>query len=139
MNQNGRIKKIDGNTAIVSIKRQSMCGDNCKGCSSACNVPEMDIRADIIPNIEIGDEVEISSEDISVLKYSFILYGVPLIIMVVVIFLVSFLIKGENGQVYAALIGLLSLIISFFILKKYDKLESSKKSFKYIILRKLED
>lgn len=139
MTQKGRIKKINGSTAIVSIRRISMCGDNCKGCSSACDVPEMDIKADIIPNIEIGDEVEISSEDINVLKYSFILYGVPLIVMVAVIFLVSFLIKGESGQIYAALIGLLSLIISFFILKKYDKIESSRKNFKYTILRKLED
>lgn len=139
MIQNGRIKEINGNNAIVSIKRRSMCGDNCKGCSSACNVPEMDVKADIIPNIEIGDEVEISSEDISVVKYSFVLYGLPLVIMVAVIFLVSSLIEGENGQIYGALIGLLSLIISFFILKKYDKLESSRKSFKYTILRKLED
>ena len=139
MIQNGRIKKINGDTSIVSIKRRSMCGDNCKGCNSACNVPEMDVKANVIPNIEVGDEVEISSEDISVVKYSFVLYGLPLVIMVAVIFLVSSLIEGEKGQIYAALIGLLSLVISFFILKKYDKLESSRKSFKYTILRKLED
>jgi sigma-E factor negative regulatory protein RseC len=139
MIQKGRIKKIDGDNAIVSIKRQSMCGENCKGCSSSCNVPEMDIRADAIPSIDVGDEVEISSEDISVLKYSFVLYGVPLLIMVIVIFLVSYLIKGEDGQIYAALIGLLSLIVSFFILKKYDKIESSKKNFKYTIIKKIED
>lgn len=139
MIQKGRIKKIDDDTAVVAIRRQSMCGENCKGCSSACNVPEMDIKADAITNIEIGDEVEISSEDISVLKYSFVLYGVPLLIMVIVIFLVSSLIKGEDGQIYAALIGLLSLIASFFILKKYDKLESSKRNFKYTIIRKTED
>ncbi len=139
MTQKGRIKKISGNTATVSIRRVSMCGDNCKGCSSACKVPEMDIKADIIPNIEVGDEVEIVSEDINVLKYSFVLYGVPLLIMVAAIFIVSSLIKGEDGQIYAALIGLLSLIISFFILKKYDKVESSRKNFKYTIIRKLED
>ncbi len=139
MIQKGRIKKIDGDTAIVAIRRQSMCGENCKGCSSACNVPEMEIKADAIPNIEIGDEVEISFEDINVLKYSFVLYGLPLLIMIIVIFLVSYLIKGEDGQLYAALFGLLSLVLSFFILKRYDKVESSKRNFKYTIIRKIED
>ncbi len=138
MNQNGTVKNIEGKTAIISVRRKSMCGDNCKGCSAICNVPTMDIKADIIPDIAVGDEVEIFSEDVSVLKYSFILYGLPLAIMVAVMFLVNFLIKGEQGQIYAALLGLLSLILSFFILKKYDKIESSKKSFKYIILRKIE-
>lgn len=138
MNQNGTVKNIEGKTAIIAVRRKSMCGDNCKGCSAICNVPTMDVTADIIPDIEVGDEVEIFSEDISVLKYSFVLYGLPLAVMVAVMFLVSFLIKGEQGQIYAALLGLLSLILSFFILKKYDKIESSKKSFKYIILRKIE-
>lgn len=139
MTQNGKIIKINGKTATVSIKRISMCGDNCKGCSSACDVPNMNIEADIIPNIEIGDEVEISSEDLNILRYSFVLYGLPLAIMVIVILIANSLIKSEDGQVYAALFGLISLALSFFILKKYDKIESSRKSFKYIILRKIED
>ena len=91
MNQNGTVKNIEGKTAIISVRRKSMCGDNCKGCSAICNVPTMDIKADIIPDIAVGDEVEIFSEDVSVLKYSFILYGLPLAIMVAVMFLVNFL------------------------------------------------
>ena len=139
MNQIGTIKSINDKTAVVSVKRTSSCGESCAGCSVACKVPAIDIKADIIPDINVGDEVEIFSEDINVLKYSFILYGVPLVIMVAVIFLVSFLIKGEDGQLYGGLLGILSLILSFFILRKYDKIESSKKSFKYVILRKIEN
>ena len=137
MNQIGTIKSINDKTTIVSVRRTSSCGDNCAGCSAACKVPVIDVKADTIPDVNVGDEVEIYSEDINVLKYSFILYGVPLVIMVAVIFLVSFLIKGEDGQLYGGLLGIFSLILSFFILKKYDKIESSRKSFKYVILRKI--
>ena len=138
MNQIGIVKSINDKTAVVSVRRTSSCGDNCAGCSSSCQVPVIDVKADVIPDIKTGDEVEIFSEDINVLKYSFVLYGVPLVIMVAVIFLVSFLIKGEDGQLYGGLFGVLSLILSFFILRKYDKMETSKKSFKYVILRKVE-
>lgn len=138
MNQIGMVKSINDKTTVISVRRTSSCGDNCVGCSAACKVPTIEVKADTIPNIEIGDEVEIFSEDVNVLKYSFILYGVPLVIMVAVIFLVSFLIKGEDGQLYGALLGILSLILSFFILRKYDKIESTKKSFKYVILRKID-
>ena len=138
MNQIGTVKSINDKTTVVSVKRKSSCGDSCAGCSSACNVPVVEVKADTLPGISVGDEVEIFSEDVNVLKYSFVLYGVPLVIMVSVIFLVSFLIKGEDGQLYGGLLGILSLILSFFILKKYDKIESSKKSFKYVILRKID-
>ncbi len=138
MNQIGTVKSINDKTTIVSVRRASSCGDNCAGCSVACKVPIVEVKADTIPNIAVGDEVEIFSEDVNVLKYSFVLYGVPLAIMVAVIFLVSFLIKGEKGQLYAALLGILSLALSFFILRKYDRMETSKKSFKYVILRKID-
>ena len=137
MNQIGIVKSIDNKTTVVLVRRTSSCGDNCAGCSAACKVPVIDVKADTIPDIKVGDEVEIFSEDVNILKYSFVLYGVPLVIMVAVIFLVSFLIKGEDGQLYGGLFGILSLILSFFILRKYDKIESSKKSFKYVILRKI--
>lgn len=138
MNQIGTVKSINDKTTVVSVRRTSSCGDNCAGCSAACNVPSIEIKADTIPNIAVGDDVEVFSEDVNVLKYSFVLYGVPLVIMVAVIFLVSFLIKGEDGQLYGALLGILSLALSFFILRKYDKMETSKKSFKYVILRKVD-
>ena len=38
MDNVGRIEKIDGNKAVISVKRVSACGDSCKSCSSACKV-----------------------------------------------------------------------------------------------------
>ena len=74
MNQIGTIKSINDKTTIVSVRRKSSCGDSCASCSGACNVPYIDVKADTIPDIAIGDEVEIFSEDVNVLKYSFVLY-----------------------------------------------------------------
>lgn len=133
MEQIGVVKEIIGNQAIIQIKRKTSCGDSCEGCSAMCKVPKVEVKADLIDDLKIGDKVEVFSENVNILKYSLILYGVPLILMVTVIFVLSGIFKGDDGQIFAALGGLASLILSFFILKAYDKKESSKKCFKYYI------
>ncbi len=141
MNQTGIIKKINGKKAVVEVRRPSSCGDNCGSCSAMCKVPLIEVKAEISNNaVDVieGDNVELSSENISVLKYAFVLYGLPLVIMVGVIFLVSNLVEGETGQIFAALGGILSLILSFFILKKYDDVQSSKNEFNHIIIKKIQ-
>lgn len=138
MNQIGTVKSISGNIATITVKRKSSCGDNCAGCSAMCKVPSVEVKADVIPDLKVGDIVEISSEDVNVLKYSFVLYGVPLVVMLAVIFISYYLFKGENGQLYAALLGILSLVLSHFILKKYEKRETSVKNFNYTIVKKID-
>ncbi|QSX06425.1 SoxR reducing system RseC family protein [Sedimentibacter sp. zth1] len=139
MDQNGIVKQIKGNKAIVTIKRKTSCGESCDSCSAMCKVPSVNITADLIDGVKVGDTVEVFSEDINVLKYALVLYGLPLLLMVAVILMTNAIFKGENGQLYAGLCGIASLAVSFIILKIYDKKESSKKSFKYFIVKKVEE
>lgn len=134
----GKVISIKDDKAIVSIKRDTTCGENCAHCSGGCSVPYVNIEANNIEGINIGDTVEVTSDNINFLKYALILYGVPLVIMVTVIFVANAIFKGENGEIISCVLGLLSLALSFVILKIYDKKESNKKEFTYTIIKKVD-
>lgn len=135
MIQEGKVKSLIGNTAIVTVKRKSACGDGCSGCLATCKMPSVDLKIDAVEGLSVDDWVEITSEEVNVLKYCFILYGVPLIIMLAVILLASLIFKGDSAQLYSGLCGIASLGLSYFILKKYDEKEASKKNLKHKIVR----
>ena len=69
MDQVGKIEKIDGNKAIVSVKRVSACGDNCKSCGSSCNQKSITIETDITQDYQVGDYVEITTESEVLMKH----------------------------------------------------------------------
>lgn len=138
MNQVGKIEKIEGNRATVSVKRVSACGDNCKSCGSACNQPSVIFETDIAGEYEEGDYVEITTESDVVFKQIFMLYGIPFLIMMGTIGVVQLVLSGNpDKDIISALASVASLAVSFFILKAYDKTEMKKNTLKFTLGRKL--
>lgn len=137
MEQVGKIEKIEGNKATVSVKRVSACGDNCKGCSSACKQPSIIFETEVQDGYEIGDYVEITTENEVVFKQIAMLYGVPFLIMMATIGIVQLLLDSPNKDMISALASVASLVVSFFILKAYDKKEMKKNTLKFTLGRKL--
>jgi sigma-E factor negative regulatory protein RseC len=139
MEQVGKIEKIEGNMATISVKRISACGESCKGCSSACKQPTIYFETEISDNgYEVGDYVEIKTENEVMLKQIAFLYGVPFLMMMITIGAVQLLLwNSPNKDIISALASIASLIVSFFILKAYDKNEMKKNTLKFTIGRKL--
>ncbi len=138
MNQVGKIEKIEGSRATVSVKRVSACGDNCKSCGSACNQPSVIFETDIEGEYEEGDYVEITTESDVVFKQIFMLYGIPFLIMMGTIGVVQLALSGNpNKDIISAVASVASLAVSFFILKAYDKTEMKKNTLKFTLGRKL--
>lgn len=140
MDNVGKIEKIDGNKAVISVKRVSACGDNCKGCSSACKVNSVIVETDISDvneDINVGDYVEIKAENEVMLKHILVLYGLPLLLMVITVFIVQALLESPNKDIISAVASLFSLIVSFFLLKAYDKNEMKKNVLKFTVGKKL--
>nr|WP_312575874.1 SoxR reducing system RseC family protein [Sedimentibacter sp.] len=138
MEQVGKIQKIDGNIATILVKRVSMCGDNCKSCSSACKVNGIVIETEVTNDIKVGDYVEISTENEVMFKHILMLYGTPFVIMLGVIFAVMLLMQNNpNGDLISAISGIASLGISYFVLKNYDKKEMKNNAIKYTVAKKL--
>ena len=140
MDNIGRIEKIDGNKAVISVKRVSACGDSCKSCSSACKVNSVIVETDISEineDINVGDYVEIKAENEVMLKHILVLHGLPLLLMIITVFIVQMLLKSPNKDIISAVASLFSLIISFYLLKAYDKKEMKKNVLKFTVGKKL--
>lgn len=140
MDNVGKIERIDGDKAVISVKRVSACGDNCKSCSSICNVNSVIFEADISDindAIYEGDYVEITAESEVMLKHILVLYGLPLLLMLATVFLFQMFLSGPNKDIISAIASLFSLIISFYLLKAYDKREMEKNALNFTIGKKL--
>lgn len=117
MNQIGLVTKKDKNLVTVFVRRYSSCGENCAHCGNSCEVPGIDINIETDVPVEIGDYVELETENRTILKYSFLLYGIPMTLFVLGIVLGISLFQKE---VIGFLFGIGSLGISFFLLKWLD-------------------
>ena len=138
MDNVGKIEKIDGNKAVISVKRVSACGDSCKSCSSSCKVNSVIFETDIDDqDISVGDFVEIRAENEVMLKHIMVLYGLPLLMMIATVFVAQMILSGPNKDMISAVASLFSLIVSFFLLKAYDKTEMKKNVLKFTVGKKL--
>lgn len=137
MDQVGKIENINGNIATISVRRPTACGSNCKTCGSNCKQEVVVVKTEITSEYEIGDYVEISTENEVLLKHIVFLYGVPLAIMMATIGAVQLLLKSPNKDMISAFASLLSLVLSFYILKSYDKNQMQKNVLKFNVVKKL--
>lgn len=123
MYQLGYITEIKGNVAEVEVKRVSACGGNCSSCGGSCSAPSMKISIKNTLNAKKGDYVEISVKTNKIIFSAFIVYVIPLINMVIGIIAGTKIfsnISNTNGEMFGFLIGLIFLVLSFFILKRID-------------------
>lgn len=138
MEQVGKIQKINGDTATIVVKRVTACGDSCAHCSAACKQPGIEVETVVTPDMHVGDYVEITTENEVMFKHILMLYGMPLLLVIATIFVVYFSLGDTpNKDIISAFTGLFSLVISHFILKKYDKKEMTNRPIKYNVEKKL--
>lgn len=138
MDQIGFVEKIENNIATIMVRRASACGENCSSCSGTCNIEGIRIGTVVDENIKAGEYVEIQSETTNILKYAFIAYLIPLLIMISAITLSLKLLKfNALKEAIAVANGMISLLLSSFILRKIDASFEKSDDIKYIIKRKL--
>lgn len=138
MDQVGKIEKIEGNKATVSVKRVSACGTNCASCGASCEQKSVIFETEFSGDYEVGDYVEISTENDVMLKQILMLYGIPFVIMLATIGIVQLLIfNNPNKDLISAVASVVSLALAYFILKIYDKNEMKKNTLKFTFGRKL--
>lgn len=124
MEQIGFVRKVEKDNMELEVRRVSGCGNKCQECSSGCEVVPHII---VIPNnlnAKVGDFVEIHAEVSSLLKYTFIIYMVPFIFLIMGIVIGNLLFKSidiDRREMFSLLSGLIFMIISYFILRIIDK------------------
>ncbi|WP_026893952.1 SoxR reducing system RseC family protein [Clostridiisalibacter paucivorans] len=133
MDQIGHVISVDGRFAEVDVRRTSSCGENCAHCGGGCSVPSIRVNIENKLNASIGDYVEIEMEAKTILKGSMILYGIPLLLLVLGIVIGNSIFQGmgyDNYEVMGFGIGILSLAVSFTILRFIDKSIQKNQSLK---------
>ncbi len=123
MDKIGRVIATADGVAKVAVHRTSGCKGGCKTCSG-CDTPEMLVY---LPN-EIsampGDTVEIVANNYRVLKYTIILYSIPLLSFILGIALSIGWFQSrsiDNYELYGFLIGVLCFALSLLILRVIDR------------------
>ncbi|MGF7057320.1 SoxR reducing system RseC family protein [Brassicibacter mesophilus] len=137
MDQVGYITSINGNIAEISIKRSSSCGDKCGSCKGGCSVQGISVKSKNTLGAKVGDYVEIRTQTNIVLKSAFIVYILPLIMLIIGVFIgitVFEKLGFENYESLGFIVGLIFLSISYFVLKSIDKRIKNKNQINFEIV-----
>ncbi|MBQ9832750.1 MAG: SoxR reducing system RseC family protein [Clostridia bacterium] len=134
MRQTGKVISVsdDGKKAIVRFSRTDACG-KCHACFTLSST-EADIELENNIGAAAGDEVIIQLHSNSVLKASLIMYGVPLVAL-----LIGTAIGSLKSDMYAFLGGVLFACGAFFIIKAFEPKFERMNSFKPRIIEKKEN
>jgi len=141
MNEIGYVKGIEGDTAHVVFRRKSGCGDNCGSCAGGCSADLMTVDVKNILNASAGDMVEVSMEEKYFYKAMALVYGFPLLMLVVGVAAGnSFFTKAGmvSHELLGVVAGLLLMGVSYFILSRIDKNLSKNTNYTTIMIRIIE-
>lgn len=115
----GIVKIIEKGEVEIEFVRSSACG-SCGACMMAEDTSKMYIKVPYKKSVEVGDRVYIDINRNFYMLSSVLLYIVPLIIIMVVIFLGNSYIP-EDLQVITAVIAVVLAFGFYFLLKVFKK------------------
>lgn len=119
MESSGKVTSINGKKIKVKMFKESSCA-HCSGCGEASKLTR-EIELEYNPHkqkIEIGDIVTFELADSKMLKIGFLVYVLP-IIMMIFGFTVSTMLGNSERQ--SVLFSFLSLAITFLLIHLYDR------------------
>lgn len=132
MKQCGKITEVKEKTAKVLMQRHSSCG-SCNGCRMGKKDMKIEIEAINDINAQRGQWVEVDMEEQNVLAAAFIAYVIPLLALVFGVLATTIVLTNMgfrgNVEVYAALMGLVFMLISFVIIKSKENILRSSRKF----------
>ncbi|MDI6793830.1 MAG: SoxR reducing system RseC family protein [bacterium] len=116
MQEQGRIIKVEGNQARVTLEPKEACR-SCKLCQAG-RQGEMIIQVENSIGARVGDQVKLEIEVEEVLRSAFLLYGLPLLGLLIGFLGGGVVIGSEPGIIGGGLTG---LGLTFLGLHIYDK------------------
>lgn len=135
MEQLGKIVEIiDSNTVKLNMRKHTSC-KNCGACHIGSN-PDITIEAENTIHAKIGNVVEVSMRTQNVLSAAFIMYVIPLLILILGIAVGTMLFNFENGEIYSILLGFFFLAISYLVIRQNEY--KFNKKYKAVITKIIE-
>ena len=103
--------------ATIEIARSTACGENCASCG-LCSNKTILVSAVNDVGAAVGDTVEIDMADRKVLGAAFLVYIVPLIVLIAGYCAAYAVFKSE---LFAVVAGLLLMAFTFLVIRYIDK------------------
>lgn len=119
----GKVLSITNDLAVVGINRGTMCGENCSSCGM-CEKGKTKIKAKNSIGAKAGDSVVLSVSVSDGLKAAMLVYGIPVIILVLSV--VLFLNAGFSEKA-AVVFSFLIMSLWFFCIFLAEKTGLFKK------------
>ncbi|MDN5359365.1 MAG: sigma-E factor negative regulatory protein RseC [Thermotogaceae bacterium] len=117
-------KRKSGDLVLLKKLRPDACG-HCNG-KILCGVKENFTFRAINHSSSVlkeGDLVKYLLPNISVIKLSFMVYSIPLLVFLVIILMFSWL--YPNHELFSVLIGVIAMFLSFFLIGWFDRKNKS--------------
>lgn len=137
MEKIGLVKSLEGDMAIVEIRRVSACGESCSSCKGGCAPTALYVRANNHVNASAGQYVKLQSESKKVMKAAFLVYIIPLFSMIIGIALGAWLAKylgyEKQQELIGAGTGSIFLAVSYLYLSFKDKDIKEKNDMEIVI------
>lgn len=127
----GQVIEAHGSKVLVRFKRTKACGD-CNMCASFGS-DEAVVEVENRLNARIGDRVELSLHSSSMLKASFIAYGIPLLAL-----LLGVLIGIQFSDLLGAALGIAAPAASFLVIHFFEPTIKRRSEFEPYMIRILE-
>jgi len=131
ISEQGIIEEVLARKAIVRVRKSSAC----KHCSSkdSCSISDRDMLVEVDNDLKakVGDHVEISVPEGTLLKISALVYLFPIVALIIGAFLGDFLAKHlqTDSSRTSIIVGFIFLGISFFGLKIFERTKRSGDSY----------
>lgn len=131
MEQQGYIVGIiDEKTAKLKMQRHSACA-SCGKCTTTSEKKDIVVEVDNSIGAKLGDRVAVNMESMNILKAVGIAYIFPLISLLIgtigTYYVLQLIENTKNIEVISSTVGIIIMVISFFILRKNDsKLRESR-------------
>lgn len=139
MEKIGQLITTNGSMAKVQVWRASACGEKCVSCNGGCSTTSIYINAHNKVSAKPGQMVRVEMETKKVMKAASLTYLFPLILLILGIFsgykIFPFLSFAISLELFAFLIGLTFMGVSFYIVKVIYNEKSIKNSMQYYITK----
>ena len=121
MEKFGTVSEIQGEYMVVTVVRDSACGDNCAACGLCGNGREMTVRFKNTGDFKKGDRVCLISDDKKVMGNSALGY-LSLTVLLISGGVVGGIIGGDWGAFGGAIVGIaLGIgVLKLFFKNKFD-------------------
>jgi sigma-E factor negative regulatory protein RseC len=132
MRDQGIVFKVDNNLAWIEFSSSAACAQ-CGICRPGAS-GKMAVEAENLLGAKVGEKVEVEISPVITTLFPLIAFGVPVILFFIGLALGSLI--SESGGI---ILGLLSLVLGFVIVKAIDKYVAGRKKFIVRIIRIVKD